>query len=56
MDHDIVDGAPAARFTARLKELIESGFGLGDSMIASEQTGVDGASTQQVEARHTALQ
>jgi pyruvate/2-oxoglutarate dehydrogenase complex dihydrolipoamide acyltransferase (E2) component len=27
-DHDIVDGAPAARFTQRLKELIESGFGL----------------------------
>ena len=29
-DHDIVDGAPAARFTQRLKELIESGYGLGD--------------------------
>ncbi len=27
-DHDIVDGAPAARFTQRLKELIESGTGL----------------------------
>ena len=27
-DHDIVDGAPAARFTARFKELIESGYGL----------------------------
>lgn len=24
-DHDIVDGAPAARFTQRLKELVESG-------------------------------
>jgi pyruvate/2-oxoglutarate dehydrogenase complex dihydrolipoamide acyltransferase (E2) component len=23
-DHDIVDGAPAARFTQRLKELIEA--------------------------------
>jgi pyruvate/2-oxoglutarate dehydrogenase complex dihydrolipoamide acyltransferase (E2) component len=29
-DHDIVDGAPAARFTQRLKKLIESGNGLGD--------------------------
>jgi pyruvate/2-oxoglutarate dehydrogenase complex dihydrolipoamide acyltransferase (E2) component len=28
LDHDIVDGAPAARFTARLKELIESSYGL----------------------------
>lgn len=27
-DHDIVDGAPAARFAQRLKELIESGYGL----------------------------
>jgi pyruvate/2-oxoglutarate dehydrogenase complex dihydrolipoamide acyltransferase (E2) component len=28
IDHDIVDGAPAARFVGRLKELIESGYGL----------------------------
>jgi pyruvate/2-oxoglutarate dehydrogenase complex dihydrolipoamide acyltransferase (E2) component len=28
-DHDIVDGAPAARFAQRLKELLESGYGLG---------------------------
>jgi pyruvate/2-oxoglutarate dehydrogenase complex dihydrolipoamide acyltransferase (E2) component len=27
-NHNIVDGAPAARFTARLKELIESGYNL----------------------------
>jgi hypothetical protein len=27
-DHNIVDGAPAARFTRRLVELIESGYGL----------------------------
>ncbi len=27
-DHDIVDGAPAARFTSCLKQLIESGYGL----------------------------
>jgi pyruvate/2-oxoglutarate dehydrogenase complex dihydrolipoamide acyltransferase (E2) component len=27
-DHDIVDGAPAARFVQRLVELIESGYGL----------------------------
>ena len=29
-DHDITDGAPAVRFTQRLKELIESGYGLCD--------------------------
>jgi pyruvate/2-oxoglutarate dehydrogenase complex dihydrolipoamide acyltransferase (E2) component len=28
MDHTIIDGAPAARFAMRLKELIESGYGL----------------------------
>ncbi|MEJ2600164.1 MAG: 2-oxo acid dehydrogenase subunit E2 [Anaerolineales bacterium] len=30
LDHDIVDGAPAARFIQRLKEFIESGYGLCD--------------------------
>jgi pyruvate/2-oxoglutarate dehydrogenase complex dihydrolipoamide acyltransferase (E2) component len=34
-DHDIVDGAPAARFMRRLKELIESGYGLDDSTVPS---------------------
>jgi pyruvate/2-oxoglutarate dehydrogenase complex dihydrolipoamide acyltransferase (E2) component len=27
-DHDIVDGAPAARFANRFRELLESGYGL----------------------------
>ncbi len=36
-DHDIIDGAPAARFTQRLKELIEGGYGLPNSMVESEQ-------------------
>ena len=27
-DHDIIDGAPAARFTQRLTELVETGYGL----------------------------
>lgn len=29
-DHDVIDGAPAARFVQRLKELIENGTGLDD--------------------------
>jgi hypothetical protein len=29
-DHDIIDGAPAARFAARLIELIEGAYGLDD--------------------------
>jgi pyruvate/2-oxoglutarate dehydrogenase complex dihydrolipoamide acyltransferase (E2) component len=29
-DHEVIDGAPAARFTRRLVELIESGYGLGE--------------------------
>ena len=36
-DHEVIDGAPAARFTERLKELIESGYGLFDSTIELEQ-------------------
>jgi len=28
LDHEIIDGAPAARFTRRLKELIEGGYGV----------------------------
>ena len=27
-DHDVVDGGPAARFTAKLRELIETADGL----------------------------
>jgi chloramphenicol O-acetyltransferase len=38
VDHDIVDGAPAARFADRLKELIESGYGLDDLAVESEAT------------------
>jgi pyruvate/2-oxoglutarate dehydrogenase complex dihydrolipoamide acyltransferase (E2) component len=34
-DHNIVDGGPAARFTERLKELIESGYGLPISTVES---------------------
>lgn len=30
-DHDVVDGAPAARFAQRLKELVETGYGLCDA-------------------------
>lgn len=33
MDHTIIDGAPAARFASRLKELIESGYGLAEFKI-----------------------
>ncbi len=50
VDHEIVDGAPAARFTQRLKELIESGYGLGDSTVESEQVGAEAASKQKLDA------
>jgi len=33
-DHDVVDGAPAARFVRRLLELIESGYGLAEVQLA----------------------
>jgi pyruvate/2-oxoglutarate dehydrogenase complex dihydrolipoamide acyltransferase (E2) component len=36
-DHDVIDGAPAARFAQRLRELIESGDGLGDEELSPRQ-------------------
>ena len=42
-DHNIIDGAPAARFTQSLKELIESGYGLFDSTVESKQAGAEAA-------------
>jgi pyruvate/2-oxoglutarate dehydrogenase complex dihydrolipoamide acyltransferase (E2) component len=36
-DHDVIDGAPAARFTRRLVELIESGYGLGEAQTVDVQ-------------------
>ncbi|MDA4111178.1 MAG: 2-oxo acid dehydrogenase subunit E2 [Thaumarchaeota archaeon] len=38
IDHNIVDGAPAARFTQRLRELIESCYGLDSAGFESERT------------------
>jgi pyruvate/2-oxoglutarate dehydrogenase complex dihydrolipoamide acyltransferase (E2) component len=43
-DHETIDGAPAARFTQRLKDLIESGYGLEDSSEESEQAVAVGTS------------
>lgn len=34
-DHDVIDGAPATRFTHRLVELIESGYGLDEDQPIS---------------------
>ena len=45
-DHEMIDGAPATRFTERLKELIESGYGLDDSTVESEQAVAPGTSTK----------
>ena len=44
LNHDLIDGAPAARFTERLKDLIESGYDLGDSTVESEQAVAPGTS------------
>jgi pyruvate/2-oxoglutarate dehydrogenase complex dihydrolipoamide acyltransferase (E2) component len=44
LNHDLIDGAPAARFTERLKDLIESGYGLGYSTVESEQAVAPGTS------------
>jgi len=47
-DHDVIDGAPAARFTRRLMELIESGYGLDENQAetAIETKPVEGRTAQ----------
>lgn len=39
IDHNMVDAAPAARFTTLLRELIESGYGLPVDAAAGASTG-----------------
>jgi pyruvate/2-oxoglutarate dehydrogenase complex dihydrolipoamide acyltransferase (E2) component len=36
-DHDIIDGAPAARFAQRLQTLVESGYGLDEEEMLDEE-------------------
>ncbi|HEU5347629.1 MAG TPA: 2-oxo acid dehydrogenase subunit E2 [Ktedonobacterales bacterium] len=55
VDHDIVDGAPAARFTQRLKELIESGYGLEHLTAEPEQARAEGVSQRKADTMRTAL-
>lgn len=43
-DHRITDGGQAARFANRLKDLIESGYGLDDSTVEPEQAEAQGIS------------
>jgi hypothetical protein len=37
-DHDIVDGAPAARFVGRLRELVEGAYGLAEAVAVSSES------------------
>ncbi len=54
-DHTIVDGAPAARFTQRFKELIESAYGLDSPAAELEPIGEGVPSMQQVKVTRPAL-
>lgn len=42
-DHDLIDGAPAAPFVSRLRELIESGYGLREGEVEQRRVGHWGA-------------
>lgn len=47
-DHDVIDGAPAARFTRRLVELIENGYGLDeDECLSANDTEASVVQTEQ---------
>jgi pyruvate/2-oxoglutarate dehydrogenase complex dihydrolipoamide acyltransferase (E2) component len=37
LDHDVLDGAPAARLQAKLVDLVETGYGLGELLAISEK-------------------
>ena len=45
-DHDIIDGAPAARFAARLRELVEAADGLDRQAAADTLAGCDPCATR----------
>lgn len=36
LDHDVVDGAPAARFVSRLRELLVAGDGISPTILVKE--------------------
>jgi pyruvate/2-oxoglutarate dehydrogenase complex dihydrolipoamide acyltransferase (E2) component len=55
VDHDLVDGAPAARFTRRLKELIESGYGLDGVTGEPRQATTPQTEPKQSQTFHPAL-
>ena len=48
----MIDGAPAARFTQQLVDLIESGSGLDDFTVASEQALASGQSKKSESSPH----
>jgi hypothetical protein len=53
-DHDVVDGAPAARFVQRLLALIESGYGLAEEQLPLDvNTGRGAACEQGISAEPT---
>jgi pyruvate/2-oxoglutarate dehydrogenase complex dihydrolipoamide acyltransferase (E2) component len=51
-DHDVIDGAPAARFARRLVELIESGYGLEEEQPQAAQFQDRGQTAGSRDTRH----
>lgn len=49
-DHNLIDGAPATRFTRRLRVLIENGYGLVDQEASSTRPTVTTGAPSRVEA------
>jgi pyruvate/2-oxoglutarate dehydrogenase complex dihydrolipoamide acyltransferase (E2) component len=55
VDHDLVDGAPAARFARRLKELIERGDALADIAVEPAHASASALSRKAVEVAYAPL-
>ena len=54
-NHDVIDGAPATRFTRRLVELIESGYGLDESDVAGDGSAAEVTSDNYTDSRRVAV-
>lgn len=54
-NHDVIDGGPATRFTRRLVELIECGYGLKENQTMPASDGFCAASTEQISTGRGAI-
>lgn len=55
VDHDVVDGVPAACFIKRLDKLIACSYGLSEFKATSKRAGAENATKRVAAAAHTSV-